>query len=359
MFLDYSMNLSVNIDYQTKIMNTFGNILKLTSFGESHCPAIGGVIDGFPANIDIDVDFIQSELNRRRPGTSKLTTSRNEADAVEFLSGIFNGKSTGCPIGFIIRNNDAHSNDYSSIKDLFRPSHADYTYDQKYGIRDYRGGGRASARETAIRVVGGAMAKLLLNQIGVNINARISQIGNVVLNGTKEECDKQYSEIVSQVKAEGDSIGGIISCSIQNCPVGLGEPIYGKLHAALGFAMLSINAVKGFDYGMGFDGIGQKGSELNDIFYNEGDGIKTKTNNSGGIQGGISNGEEIYFRVAFKPVPTIMQDQQTVDKQGNNVVFKAKGRHDPCVLQRALPVVESMAALVIADYYLLNKTNKI
>ncbi len=340
-------------------MNTFGNILKLTSFGESHCPAIGGVIDGFPANIDIDVDFIQSELNRRRPGTSKLTTSRNEADAVEFLSGIFNGKSTGCPIGFIIRNNDAHSNDYSSIKDLFRPSHADYTYDQKYGIRDYRGGGRASARETAIRVVGGAMAKLLLNQIGVNINARISQIGNVVLNGTKEECDKQYSEIVSQVKAEGDSIGGIISCSIQNCPVGLGEPIYGKLHAALGFAMLSINAVKGFDYGMGFDGIGQKGSELNDIFYNEGDGIKTKTNNSGGIQGGISNGEEIYFRVAFKPVPTIMQDQQTVDKQGNNVVFKAKGRHDPCVLQRALPVVESMAALVIADYYLLNKTNKI
>ncbi|MCR4769257.1 MAG: chorismate synthase [Bacteroidaceae bacterium] len=341
------------------MMNTFGNILKLTSFGESHCPAIGGVIDGFPANIDIDVDFIQSELNRRRPGTSKLTTSRNEADAVEFLSGIFNGKSTGCPIGFIIRNNDAHSNDYSSIKDLFRPSHADYTYDQKYGIRDYRGGGRASARETAIRVVGGAMAKLLLNQIGVNINARISQIGNVVLNGTKEECDKQYSEIVSQVKAEGDSIGGIISCSIQNCPVGLGEPIYGKLHAALGFAMLSINAVKGFDYGMGFDGIGQKGSELNDIFYNEGDGIKTKTNNSGGIQGGISNGEEIYFRVAFKPVPTIMQDQQTVDKQGNNVVFKAKGRHDPCVLQRALPVVESMAALVIADYYLLNKTNKI
>lgn len=340
-------------------MNTFGNILKLTSFGESHCPAIGGVIDGFPANIDIDVDFIQSELNRRRPGTSKLTTSRNEADAVEFLSGIFNGKSTGCPIGFIIRNNDAHSNDYSSIKDLFRPSHADYTYDQKYGIRDYRGGGRASARETAIRVVGGAMAKLLLNQIGVNINARISQIGNVVLNGTKEECDKQYSEFVSQVKAEGDSIGGIISCSIQNCPVGLGEPIYGKLHAALGFAMLSINAVKGFDYGMGFDGIGQKGSELNDVFCNEGDGIKTKTNNSGGIQGGISNGEEIYFRVAFKPVPTIMQDQETVDKEGNKVIFKAKGRHDPCVLQRALPVVESMAALVIADYYLLNKTNKI
>ena len=340
-------------------MNTFGNILKLTSFGESHCPAIGGVIDGFPANIDIDVDFIQSELNRRRPGTSKLTTSRNEADAVEFLSGIFNGKSTGCPIGFIIRNNDAHSNDYSSIKDLFRPSHADYTYDQKYGIRDYRGGGRASARETAIRVVGGAMAKLLLNQIGVNINARISQIGNVVLNGTKEECDKQYSEFVSQVKTEGDSIGGIISCSIQNCPVGLGEPIYGKLHAALGFAMLSINAVKGFDYGMGFDGIGQKGSELNDVFCNEGDGIKTKTNNSGGIQGGISNGEEIYFRVAFKPVPTIMQDQETVDKEGNKVIFKAKGRHDPCVLQRALPVVESMAALVIADYYLLNKTNKI
>jgi len=340
-------------------MNTFGNILKLTSFGESHCPAIGGVIDGFPANIDIDVDFIQSELNRRRPGTSKLTTSRNEADAVEFLSGIFNGKSTGCPIGFIIRNNDAHSNDYSSIKDLFRPSHADYTYDQKYGIRDYRGGGRASARETAIRVVGGAMAKLLLKQIGVDINARISQVGNVVLNGTKEECDKQYSEIVSQVKAEGDSIGGIISCSIQNCPVGLGEPIYGKLHAALGFAMLSINAVKGFDYGMGFDGIGQKGSELNDVFCNEGDGIKTKTNNSGGIQGGISNGEEIYFRVAFKPVPTIMQDQETVDKEGNKVIFKAKGRHDPCVLQRALPVVESMAALVIADYYLLNKTNKI
>lgn len=341
------------------MMNTFGNILKLTSFGESHCTAIGGVIDGFPSNIDIDIDFIQNELNRRRPGTSNLTTSRNEADAVEFLSGIFNGKSTGCPIGFIIKNNDAHSKDYNNIKDLYRPSHADFTYEQKYGIRDYRGGGRASARETAVRVVGGAFAKLLLNKIGVDISAHISQVGNTPLCGTPDECEKIYSEVVSKAKSEGDSIGGIISCSIKGCPVGLGEPVFGKLHAALGAAMLSINAVKGFDYGCGFDGVGKKGSELNDSFYQQDNIVKTKTNNSGGIQGGISNGEEIYFRVAFKPVPTIMQDQQTIDKEGNNVIFKAKGRHDPCVLQRALPVVESMAALVIADYYLLNKTNQI
>ena len=335
-------------------MNTFGNILRLSTFGESHGPAIGGIIDGFPAGIDIDIDFIRQQMQRRRPGTSLQTTQRNEADEVEILSGVFEGKSTGCPIGFVIKNTDAHSVDYSEMKDLFRPSHADFTYQTKYGIRDYRGGGRTSARETACRVVGGAFAQMLTRKAGIDIKARIAQVGNTILTGTDEEQMRQYNEAVDEVRRQNDSIGGIITCNISGCPVGLGEPVFGKLHAALGAAMLSINAAKGFDYGEGFSGIGMKGSEQNDPFVATDGKIHTTTNHSGGIQGGISNGEDIYFRVAFKPVATIAQEQLTVNKQGDPTTLKAKGRHDPCVLQRALPIVESMAALVIADYMLLN-----
>ena len=335
-------------------MNTFGNILRLSTFGESHGPAIGGIIDGFPAGIDIDIDFIRQQMQRRRPGTSLQTTQRNEADEVEILSGVFEGKSTGCPIGFVIKNTDAHSVDYSEMKDLFRPSHADFTYQTKYGIRDYRGGGRTSARETACRVVGGAFAQMLTRKAGIDIKARIAQVGNTILTGTDEEQMRQYNEAVDEVRRQNDSIGGIITCNISGCPVGLGEPVFGKLHAALGAAMLSINAAKGFDYGEGFSGIGMKGSEQNDPFVATDGKIHTTTNHSGGIQGGISNGEDIYFRVAFKPVATIAQEQHTVNKQGEPTTLKAKGRHDPCVLQRALPIVESMAALVIADYMLLN-----
>lgn len=335
-------------------MNTFGNILRLSTFGESHGPAIGGIIDGFPAGIDIDIDFIRQQMQRRRPGTSLQTTQRNEADEVEILSGVFEGKSTGCPIGFVIKNTDAHSVDYSEMKDLFRPSHADFTYQTKYGIRDYRGGGRTSARETACRVVGGAFAQMLTRKAGIDIKARIAQVGNTILTGTDEEQMRQYNEAVDEVRRQNDSIGGIITCNISGCPVGLGEPVFGKLHAALGAAMLSINAAKGFDYGEGFSGIGMRGSEQNDPFVATDGKIHTTTNHSGGIQGGISNGEDIYFRVAFKPVATIAQEQHTVNKQGDPTTLKAKGRHDPCVLQRALPIVESMAALVIADYMLLN-----
>lgn len=335
-------------------MNTFGNILRLSTFGESHGPAIGGIIDGFPAGIDIDIDFIRQQMQRRRPGTSLQTTQRNEADEVEILSGVFEGKSTGCPIGFVIKNTDAHSVDYSEMKDLFRPSHADFTYQTKYGIRDYRGGGRTSARETACRVVGGAFAQMLTRKAGIDIKARIAQVGNTILTGTDEEQMRQYNEAVDEVRRQNDSIGGIITCNISGCPVGLGEPVFGKLHAALGAAMLSINAAKGFDYGEGFSGIGMRGSEQNDPFVATDGKIHTTTNHSGGIQGGISNGEDIYFRVAFKPVATIAQEQLTVNKQGDPTTLKAKGRHDPCVLQRALPIVESMAALVIADYMLLN-----
>lgn len=337
-------------------MNTFGNIFRLTTFGESHGTAIGGVIDGFPSGIAIDTDFIRQEMNRRRPGTSSLTTQRNEADEVQLLSGVFEGKSTGCPIGFIIRNNDAHSNDYSTMKDLFRPSHADYTYFTKYGIRDYRGGGRSSARETACRVVGGAFAKMLLKEAGIYVNADILQVGDTRLTGTSEEKETTYSRIVESVKNEGDSIGGIIGCTVKGCPVGLGEPIFGKLQASLAGAMLSINAAKGFDYGEGFEGVGMKGSEQNDEFFNDNGVIRTRTNHSGGIQGGISNGEDIYFRVAFKPIATIMKQQKTVNVEGNETMFKAVGRHDPCVLQRALPIVESMAAMVIADHLLMYKS---
>jgi chorismate synthase len=340
-------------------VNTFGNIYRLTTFGESHGEALGGVIDGFPAGVHVDLDFIQSELDRRRPGQGILTTSRKEADKVEILSGIFEGVSSGTPIGFIVRNSNQKSSDYSNIKDLYRPSHADYTYQMKYGTRDYRGGGRTSARETLCRVVGGAFAKLALNQLGIKIEARVSQVGNHVLTGTAEEQLAQMEEIVGEVRSQHDSIGGIIECTVKNCPVGLGEPVFGKLNAALGAAMLSINAAKGFDLGEGFRGVGLTGSQMNDEFYNDNGVIRTRTNHSGGIQGGISNGEDINFRVLFKPVPTIMRPQHTVTKDGEEVEFTAQGRHDPCVLTRAIPIVESMAAMTILDYYLINKTTRI
>ena len=353
--------------------NTFGNIFTLTTFGESHGEAVGGVVDGIPAGIDIDLAFIQSELNRRRPGQSKITTSRNEPDQVEILSGVFEGKSTGCPIGFIVRNTNQHSQDYENMRCLFRPSHADYTYQQKYGIRDHRGGGRSSARITISRCVGGALAKLVLRQLGITVQAYTSQVGNIALERDYQRYDLSLTEtnavrcpdaekaaemeaLITQVKAEGDTIGGVISCVIKGCPVGLGEPEFGKLHAALGGAMLSINAVKGFEYGEGFDGVTSRGSEQNDTFISNDGHITTTTNHSGGIQGGISNGQDIYFRVAFKPVATILQEQATVDLEGNPTLLTAKGRHDPCVLPRAVPVVEAMAAMTILDFYLLNKS---
>ena len=351
-------------------MNTFGNIFRLTTFGESHGEAVGGVIDGMPAGIDIDLEFIQQELNRRRPGQSSITTSRQEADKVELLSGVFEGKSTGCPIGFIVRNTNQHSQDYENLRCLFRPSHADYTYEQKYGVRDHRGGGRSSARVTISRCVGGALAKLVLKQLGISIQAYTSQVGPIALERDYHLYDlsqtennavrcpdtekaKEMEALITQMKQEGDTIGGVITCVIKGCPAGLGEPEFGKLHVALGSAMLSINAVKGFEYGEGFEGVTARGSEQNDVFQNIGGQITTKTNHSGGIQGGISNGQDIYFRVAFKPVATILKEQETVDKEGNPTTFKAKGRHDPCVLPRAVPIVESMAAMTILDYYLL------
>ena len=352
-------------------MNSFGHIFRLTTFGESHGEAVGGVIDGMPAGIDIDMEFIQSELNRRRPGQSAITTSRQEADRVELLSGVFEGKTTGCPIGFIVRNTNQHSHDYENMRNLFRPSHADYTYQEKYGIRDHRGGGRSSARITISRCVGGAFAKLVLRQKGISIQAYTSQVGDIALDKDYSLYDlsqtetnavrcpdaekaAQMEQLIAQVKAEGDTIGGIITCVIKGCPTGLGEPEFDKLHASLGKAMLSINAVKGFEYGDGFDCATMRGKEMNDVFYrNEDGGISTTTNHSGGIQGGISNGQDIYFRVAFKPVATILTEQNTVDKEGNATTFTAHGRHDPCVLPRAVPVVESMAAMTILDYILL------
>src|SRR5574344_143912 len=358
------------------MMTTFGNIFTLTTFGESHGTGIGGVVDGYPAGIDIDLDFVQSELNRRRPGQSKITTGRNENDKVEFLIGIFDGKSTGCPIGFLVRNSDQHSSDYDNMRDLFRPSHADFTYYEKYGIRDHRGGGRSSARETISRCVGGALAKIALKQIGVNITAYTSQVGNIALEQNYKEYDMTSIEsndvrcpdavkaaemqaLIEEVKSKGDTIGGIITCIIKGCPIGLGEPVFNKLHSALGAAMLSINAVKGFEYGEGFEGVSQRGSEQNDIFYNNSGKISTRTNHSGGIQGGISNGNDIYFRVAFKPVATLLQEQQTVDLDGKDTTIKARGRHDPCVLPRAVPIVEAMAAMTLLDYYLIAKTTKL
>lgn len=355
--------------------NTFGNIFTLTSFGESHGAAIGGVVDGFPAGIDIDVDFIQNELRRRRPGQSRITTSRNEPDTVEFLSGIFEGKSTGCPIGFIVRNTNQHSADYDNMRNLFRPSHADYTYTAKYGIRDHRGGGRSSARITISRCVAGALAKLALKKIGVSVCAYTSQVGNIKLEADYRRYDltkvednivrcpdaekaRAMETLISEVKKQGDTIGGTITAVIKGCPAGVGEPEFDKLHAALGYAMLGINAAKGIEFGMGFDGISRLGSEMNDVFVNENGRVTTKTNNSGGIQGGISNGNDIYFRIAFKPVATLLKPQNTIDKNGDSTVLEAKGRHDPCVLPRAVPIVEAMAAMVILDHILLSKATK-
>ena len=352
-------------------MNTFGEIFRLTTFGESHGPAIGGVIDGMPAGISIDLGVVQHELDRRRPGQSALTTPRKESDRVEILSGLFEGKTTGTPIGFVIRNENQHSGDYDNLRDVFRPSHADYTYYNKYGIRDHRGGGRASARETAARCVAGAFAKIALQAYGIDVKAYTSQVGGIALPGTYKDYDlnaiesnavrcpdpataEKMADLIKSVKAEGDTIGGIITGVITGVPVGLGEPVFGKLHAALGAAMLSINAAKGFDYGCGFAGVAQRGSEQNDLFVADGEGhVHTLTNNSGGIQGGISNGEDIYFRVAFKPVATLLREQATIDKEGHAATVKARGRHDACVLPRAVPVVESMAAMTVLDYLLL------
>lgn len=357
-------------------MNTFGNIFRLTTFGESHGEAIGGVVDGMPAGIDIDMDFIQEELNRRRPGQSRLTTSRQEPDRVELLSGVFEGKSTGCPIGFIVRNTNQHSQDYENMRCLFRPSHADYTYQQKYGIRDHRGGGRSSARITISRCVAGALAKLVLRQQGISIQAYTSQVGAIALERDYRQYDLSLTEqnavrcpdaakaqemerLILEVKQAGDTIGGVITCVVKGCPAGVGEPEFGKLHAALGSAMLSINAVKGFEYGGGFAGVTARGSEQNDIFRQVDGQITTATNHSGGIQGGISNGQDIYFRVAFKPVATILQEQETVDLEGNPTTLKARGRHDPCVLPRAVPVVEAMAAIVILDHILMKNAKNL
>lgn len=356
--------------------NTFGNIFTLTTYGESHGTAVGGVIDGYPAGIDIDMDFLQSELDRRRPGQSHITTSRNEKDQVELLSGVFEGKSTGTPIGFEVRNTNQRSRDYENMRNLFRPSHADYTYYNKYGIRDHRGGGRSSARVTIARCVGGALAKLALRRLGIKVTAYTSQVGDIRLDKDYRHYDlsrieenivrcpdaetaKRMEDLITTVKTEGDTIGGVITCVIQGCPVGLGEPEFGKLHAQLGAAMLGINAVKGFEYGEGFAGVTQRGSEQNDPFVTQGGNTHTLTNHSGGIQGGISNGEDIYFRVAFKPVATIMRQQATVDLTGDETTFAAQGRHDPCVLPRAVPIVEAMAAMVILDNYLLNKSARL
>ncbi len=351
--------------------NSFGKLFKLTTFGESHGIAIGGIIDGCPSGIKLDFEAIQNEMDRRKPGQSKIVTQRKEPDTVEFLSGIFEGVTTGTPIGFVIRNTNQKSKDYSHIKDVYRPSHADYTYDKKYGVRDYRGGGRSSARETASRVVAGAIAKQFLASI--KINAFTSSVGDIFIDKPYQELD--FSKIesnvircpdeasaekmiakVQEVKKQGDTIGGTITCVIQNVPVGLGEPVFDKLHAELGKAMLSINAVKGFEYGSGFCGSKMRGSEHNDKFNEDG---STQTNLSGGVQGGISNGMDIYFRVAFKPVATTLQKQNTINSSGETVEMQGKGRHDPCVVPRAVPIVEAMAALVLADYKLLDRTIKL
>ncbi len=354
--------------------NSFGTLFKISTFGESHGKGIGVVIDGCPAGLAIDADFIQAELARRKPGQSNIVTQRKESDTVEILSGVFEGKATGTPLAMYIKNKDQKSKDYSHIADKFRPSHADYTYFKKYGLRDYRGGGRSSARETAARVAAGAIAKLFLNHYNVKITAYVSQVGEIALNKSYKEID--FSEIeknvircpdaemaekmiayIKEIRKQGDTIGGIIDCVIENCPVGLGEPAFDKLHAEIGKAMLSINAVKGFEYGSGFEGVKMKGSTHNDIFEtNEAGEVKTQTNFSGGIQGGISNGMEIYFRTAFKPVATLQQFQQSINEENEKVEIIGKGRHDPCVVPRAVPIIEAMAALVIADYLLINKT---
>ena len=351
--------------------NKFGKIFTLTTFGESHGKAIGGVIDGCPANKDIDLSIVQFDLDRRKPGQSKIVTQRKESDKVEFLSGIFEGKTTGTPIGFIIVNKDQKSKDYDHIKNIFRPSHADFVYQKKYGIRDYRGGGRSSARETACRVVAGSIAKQILNDI--SFKAFVSRVGDVSISSDFSKVNfenieknpvrcpdlkkaKEMENLIKSVRKEGDTIGGIVSCIIKNVPVGIGEPVFDKLHAELGKAMLSINAVKGFEYGSGFAGVKMKGSEHNDQY--EAD-ESTKTNYSGGIQGGISNGMDVYFNVAFKPVATIMKDQRTIDSKGKETSISGKGRHDPCVVPRAVPIVEAMASLVILDMILINNSKKL
>ena len=348
--------------------NSYGTLFRLTTFGESHGEALGGIIDGCPSGITLDLEAIQFEMSRRKPGQSAIVTQRKESDDVQFLSGIFEGKTTGTPIGFIIPNTNQKSDDYSHIKDNYRPSHADYVYEKKYGVRDYRGGGRSSARETASRVVAGAIAKQMLPNI--KINAYVSSVGSISLDKSYQELDfsktennpvrcpdeesaSKMEEYIRVIKKQGDTVGGTISCVIQNVPVGLGEPVFDKLHAELGKAMLSINAVKGFEFGSGFEGSKMKGSEHNDLYNQDG---STKTNLSGGIQGGISNGMDIYFRVAFKPVATIMQKQDSLDNKGNITEMSGKGRHDPCVVPRAVPIVEAMAAIVIADFFLINKT---
>lgn len=356
-------------------MNTTGIIYRLTSFGESHGKAMGGIIDGVPAGIALDIDAIQRFIARRRPGQSNISTTRNEQDCVEFLSGIFEGLTTGTPIGFVIRNNDAHSEHYDSLRHLYRPSHADYTYTAKYGHRDYRGGGRASARETVSRCVAGAIAMQILNQMGVNITAYTSQIGDISLSNDYRCYDlscidsnnvrcpdaviaQQMENLIHTVKTEGDSIGGVVTCVASGVPAGWGEPVFDKLHADLGKAMLSINAAKGFEYGMGFAGASMRGSQANDIIELKENRITTRTNYSGGIQGGISNGEDIYFRVAFKPTPTLLQPIETITSEGEPTILSAQGRHDPCVVPRAIPIVEAMTAMVLLDHYLRNKTLK-
>lgn len=356
--------------------NKFGNIFTLTSFGESHGAAIGGVIDGVPAGIKIDIDRIQQQLNRRRPGQSAIVTARDEKDRVKLLSGLFEGVTTGCPIGFIVENADQHSSDYENIRNTYRPSHADFTYTTKYGLRDHRGGGRSSARETIARVVAGAIAAIALEQLGITVKAYTSTVGNISVSSDIDSLDlstiddnavrcpdqevaKEMEQLIIDVKSDGDTIGGIVTCVIDGVPAGLGEPAFGKLQSMLASAMLSINAAKGFDYGLGFADCGKRGSEMIDRFTSRDGDIHTLTNHSGGIQGGISNGERIYLRVAFKPVATLLREVKTVDKDGNETTLKARGRHDPCVLPRAVPVVEAMAAMVILDAVLLNRSARI
>ena len=356
--------------------NSFGQIFRITTFGESHGAAIGVIVDGCPAGLDLDVAFIQKELDRRRPGQSKLVTQRKESDLVEVLSGVFEGKTTGTPIGLLIRNADARSKDYSHIADKFRPSHADFTFQEKYGFRDYRGGGRSSARETAARVAAGAIAKFFLQKKGIDIKAFVSRVGDIEVEKSYTNLDldqveatpvrcpdlevaEKMTDLILKVRKAGDTIGGCVTCLITGCPTGLGEPVFDKIHADLGKAILSINACKGFEYGSGFAGVNMRGSEHNDVFYNDDGTIKTRTNRSGGVQGGITNGMDIYFKAAFKPVATIVQSQESVNEAGEKTEVRGKGRHDPCVLPRAVPIVEAMAALVVADHLLRQRGSKV
>lgn len=356
-------------------MNSFGQFLRLTTFGESHGVAIGGVLDGFPAGVVIDEEFVRGEMQRRRPGQSAVTTARNEQDEVKFLSGVFEGRSTGTPIAFVIVNSNNRSADYDNLREAFRPSHADYVYDRKYGVRDYRGGGRSSARETAVRVCAGALAKLALQQLGITVQAYTSQVGDIRLEKDYTQYDiavaennvvrcpdtvkaAEMEQLILDIKRGGDTVGGVVTCVAKGVPVGLGEPLYGKLTSSLASAMLSINAVKGFEYGSGFDSAAMRGSQLNDIFYNDNGRVATRTNNSGGVQGGISNGNDIYFRVAFKPVATLLMEQPTVTREGEETILLARGRHDPCVVPRAVPVVEAMTALVLLDHYMLDRARR-